>query len=217
MKTHHLLPNQRITQFFIAAYLGILMTYLWQLFGMFTDPALKVFDFGKSIAYQTQEVIFYGLFSVVLVVVFGLAIDVKEQLAKRKATLSTVGFLFCIFFCTLLVMDYNLKGLFQMGYIGDDYGYVIEIFKVFLLTPIILFTAIYFFIGSLRWKNLFHIYALQFIAIQFSFFEYGWVSVLDSRTFPRVVEDGHFLFWTVLAWWCLGVIFSKRIKVTTVE
>lgn len=137
----------------------------------------------------------YGLISFFITIVMFLPFFGNKEFKPKFPF--PIGILVMTFVFTLSAyfLDQNVKGIYLVGYMGDDFPFIVRIIRYFLLFPVVLYLLTFFLIKKIRKRNIIGFFLIGFISAVLSAREPGILDFLWIKRFRKIISEGHFIFW----------------------
>lgn len=150
------------------------------------------------------EIIKYGVISFLITVVIYLPFYQNKDFKSRNQKLMGFLFITLIFTASGYFLDQNVKGIYLVKYMGDDFPFITKIIGYFLFFPIVLYYLTTVLIHKTKKRNIIGFFFIGLMSAFLSYQENGNFMLLSISSFRKVIAEGHFLFWITLF---LGIQF----------
>ncbi len=201
----------KILPLLIGVFLGILNAFIWRKIGIYDNPELLKWD--QTIDIFPIDIFNYFLIALIFTASLLCPLILNKDFKPIKSYMVSGITLLITFWIVGFWLDYQIKGLFWMGYMGDDNGFLIMFFASFLLFPVFLNLVLKRILCKTPLLFGLTLLLLAGLSIWLAYYETwpkGTSSPLLGRhdVFVKTIRKGHFLFWMTLMLMLSGCVLS---------
>ena len=186
--------------------IGMIMFFLWKFSGIALSRPVLV-DYSTSPYFPTDstfyEWIIYSIFAVLLSTCLYFPFYLSDKINSAR---SAIGIILSVIVLFLLIgfLSRNIKGVLASNWFGEDYGFGVNITKVFFIAPIVYFIVNKLAFPRFPFKNLFYFFMMNFAIYLISKFISHPMSYPDEMPIRFILLDGYFVFLYALTFGLIG-------------
>ncbi len=186
--------------------IGVVGFLLWKFSGIGLSQPIPV-DYSMRPYFPTESTFYewmvYFLFAVLLSACFYFPFYVSGKINSSRAkngVLLSVAFLFLL----IGYVSGNIKGVVASNWFGEDYGFGVNIFKMFFIAPVFYFVLNQMIFTSLPFRSLVYFFFMNFVVFYLSNFISHPAENTVITPVAFILLDGHFVFFYALAFGVIG-------------
>lgn len=186
--------------------IGIAMFLLWK----FSDIALSqpvMVDYSTRPYFPTDSTFYewmiYWIFAVLLSTCLYFPFYLSNKINTPRAVIGIILSVMVLFILIGFVSK-NMKGVLASNWFGEDYGFGVNITKVFFIAPIVYYIVNKLTFPRFPFKNLFYFFMINFGVYFVSKLISYPVSYTDEMLIRFILLDGYFVFLYALGFGLIG-------------